>query len=575
MELPLNTPQAAPDIDPAFPAHLRQQLVDTIKRNLPISDSSIAPTLSNAEPMRIELTKDVTINITRHLPLDRARVVDGIAQDYARLGATQPSTSAFNAPVVLAKKPDGSWRFCVDYRELNAITKRDAYQFPRISDMFESLAGSKYFSTIDLAAGFHQIPLHPKDRHYTAFSTLSGHWEFTRVPYGLTNSPPWMQRAISARPARPRVEHLRGLDRRHHHPLQDRRAAHRRPQRRHAALSRVSGFSVRLHKCHFGMTKIKYLGHIISADGIAKSPDNIKDIAEAQPPKTVKELQRVLGLFNYYRRFVHQFAALARPLTRYLAGSPKGSTPVTLDQARCAPSPPCAQSSSSPTSSSPTPTSSKEFVVETDASQHHIGAILSQRDEKNVERPVAFWSQTLTERQSHWSAYKRELFALISACKEWRRYLQVRRSSRPASTSAPCCGSSRTPRTSPCSPAGSCSYRSSASTSSTSPARSTNTSTPSPRAPSTATRTATAASPVQGAAPGPLPLSDDLNGVVLRRLQVYPKHVNAFDYSREDLLAVYLSPEQKELQARLNLVHVVDQFNLKDLLLAQRARQRD
>ena len=89
----------------------------------------------------------------------------------------------------------------------------------------------------------------------------------------------------------------------------------------------VSGFSVRLRKCHFGMTKIKYLGHIISADGIAKSPDNIKDIAEAQPPKTVKELQRVLGLFNYYRRFVHQFAALARPLTRYLRRQPKGLHP--------------------------------------------------------------------------------------------------------------------------------------------------------------------------------------------------------------------------------------------------------
>ena len=231
----LQHPAARARHRPGVPGHLRQQLVDTIKRNLPISDSSIAPTLSNAEPMRIELTKDVTISITRHLPLDRARVVDGIAQDYYRLGATQLSTSAFNAPVVLAKKPDGSWRFCVDYRELNAVTKRDAYQFPRMSDMFESLAGSKYFSTIDLAAGFHQIPIHPKDRHYTAFSTLSGHWEFTRVPYGLTNSPPWMQRAISQRSARPRVEHLRGLDRRHHHPLQDRRAAHRGPQRRHAA----------------------------------------------------------------------------------------------------------------------------------------------------------------------------------------------------------------------------------------------------------------------------------------------------------------------------------------------------
>ena len=423
MELPLNTPQDPPDIDPAFPAHLRQKLVDTIKTNLPTSDSSIAPTLSNAEPMRIELTKDMTINITRQLPIDKARVVDGIALDYARLGATQTSTSAFNAPVVLAKKPDGSWRFCVDYRELNAITKRDAYQFPRISDMLESLAGSKYFSTIDLAAGFHQIPLHPDYRHLTAFSTLSGHWEFTRVPYGLTNAPPWMQRAISAA--------LRGLEWSICVVWIDDIIIHSKTAEQHiedlnAVMQRLqtNGFSVRLRKCHFGMTKIKYLGHIISADGIAKSPDNIKDIAEAQPPKTVKELQRVLGLFNYYRRFVHQFAALAKPLTRYLAGNPRRRR-LSLDQASRAFVKLRAELVK-PDVLLHYPDLSKEFVVETDASQHHIGAILSQRDEKNVERPIAFWSQTLTERQSHWSAYKRELFALISACKEWRRYLQAR-----------------------------------------------------------------------------------------------------------------------------------------------------
>ena len=543
MELPINTPQPKPDIDPAFPAHLRQQLEETIQRNLPISDSSIAPTLSNAEPMRIELTKDVTISITRHLPLDRARVVDGIAQDYYRLGATQLSTSAFNAPVVLAKKPDGSWRFCVDYRELNAVTKRDAYQFPRMSDMFESLAGSKYFSTIDLAAGFHQIPIHPKDRHYTAFSTLSGHWEFTRVPYGLTNSPPWMQRVIS--------QALRGLEWSICVVWIDDIIIHSKTAEQHIehlnAVMRalqVSGFSVRLHKCHFGMTSIKYLGHIISADGIAKSPDNIKDIAEAQPPKTVKELQRVLGLFNYYRRFVHQFAALARPLTRHLAGNPKASTPVKLDQDGMRAFTTLRSELIKPDVILAYPDFSKEFVIETDASQHHIGAILSQRDEKNVERPVAFWSQTLTERQSHWSAYKRELFALISACKEWRRYLQVRQVFTARFDQRSLLWILKATKDEPMLAGWVMQLQEYGIDLQYQPGEKHQhvdalTKGPINRNPYRHGGESTVNEPP----PGPLPLGHDLHGADLRRLQLYPQHVNAFDYRREDRPAVYTSSD--------------------------------
>ena len=426
MEVPRNTPQGSPDaqIDPSFPKELRQKFSDTINECLLVADNNFAPTLSTTEPMKIELTKNVVINITRPLPLNKAKEADLLALDYAKFGVTRASTSAFNAPVVLVKKPDGSWRFCVDYRELNAITKRDAYQFPRISDMLDSLAGSKVFSTIDLAAGFHQLNLDEASKHYTAFSTLSGHWEFNRVTFGLTNSPPWLQRAVAAA--------LRGIEWSICVVWMDDIIIHSRSYEQHiedlkTVLLRLRerGFSVRLNKCHFGLSKIQYLGHVISEEGIAKSHSNVKDIEAAQPPKTVKELQRVLGLFNYYRRFVHQFAQLAKPLTRYLAGSPKPSTPIALDEEALQAFYALRAKLCDSDVILSYPDFSKEFVIETDASQHHIGAILSQRDAANRERPIAFWSQTLTERQSHWSAYKRELYALISACKEWRRYLQV------------------------------------------------------------------------------------------------------------------------------------------------------
>jgi len=443
-------------------------------------------------------------------------------------------------------------------------------QFPRISDMLESLAGSKYFSTIDLAAGFHQIPLHPDYRHLTAFSTLSGHWEFTRVPYGLTNAPPWMQRAISAA--------LRGLEWSICVVWIDDIIIHSKTAEQHikdlnAVMQRLQthGFSVRLRKCHFGMTKIKYLGHIISADGIAKSPDNIKDIAEAQPPKTVKELQRVLGLFNYYRRFVHQFAALAKPLTRYLAGNPRGATPIRLDDQASRAFVKLRAELVKPDVLLHYPDLSKEFVVETDASQHHIGAILSQRDEKNVERPIAFWSQTLTERQSHWSAYKRELFALISACKEWRRYLQARQIFTARFGQRALLWILKNAKQEPMLVGWVMQLQEFGINLQYQPGEKHQHVDALTKGPINRNLYCHGGESVyKEPLPGPLPLSNNLNSVVLRRLQVYPTHVNAFDYSREDLLAVYLSPEQKELQVRLNLVHVVDQFNLKDLLLAQR-----
>ena len=427
MEIPRNTPQGRPDaqIDPNFPPHLLKRFADTINACLPVADSNIAPQLApSIEPMRIVMNKDTVININRPLPLDKAREVDRLTLDYVKENVVRPSTSEYNAPVLLVRKPDGSWRFCVDWRGINAITQRDAYQFPRISDMLESLAGSKVFSTIDLAASFHQLALAEDAKKYTAFSTLSGHWEFNRVTFGLTNAPPWMQRAIS--------KALTGLEWKICVVWIDDIIIHSKTHEQHIEdLKRVMlalrehGFSVRLSKCHFGMSKVTYLGHSISADGIGTSDANVKDILACPEPKTVKELQRVLGLFNYYRRFVHQYAQHVKPLSAYLAGSPRGHTPITLtEQARSAFHHLRLALAAAPVLAYPD--FSKPFIVEADCSQHHAGGILSQLGDDGQEHPIAYWSQTLSERQSHWSAYKREMFALISACKQWRRYLQVK-----------------------------------------------------------------------------------------------------------------------------------------------------
>ena len=425
-EIPRNTPQVpvATVLGEDCPAEFRPRYEKEISERILVNDHAFAPELSKAQPMRIRLTDNRVVNITRHLPIDKAKAADDIVLEYARQRIVRESTSPFNAPVVLAKKPDGSWRFCVDYRALNAVTERDAYEFPLITDMLNALNGSRVFSTIDLSAGFHQIPIEEECRKYTAFSTLSGHWEFNRVPYGLTNSPPWMQRNISLA--------LRGLEWKICVVWIDDIIIFSKSHEEHLQhVSQVldalrnAGLQVRLKKCKFAVSKVKYLGHVVSADGVAPLEDNVKDVRDCPEPTTVKEVQRVLGLFNYYRRFVKDFARLSRFLSAYLKGNPSGNAPVTLDDdARLAFRELKHKLTSAPLLAYPD--FDKPFIIETDASQHHVGGILSQVGADSKEHPIAYWSDTLTPRASFWSAYKRELFALISACKHWRNYLQVR-----------------------------------------------------------------------------------------------------------------------------------------------------
>ncbi|XP_039138145.1 uncharacterized protein LOC120275588 [Dioscorea cayenensis subsp. rotundata] len=225
-------------------------------------------------------------------------------------GIIRPSTSPFSSHVLLVKKKDSTWRFCVDYRALNAVTIKDRFPIPTVEELLDEVAGSQIFSKLDLRAGYHQVRIHPNDVEKTAFRTHEGHYEFLVMPFGLTNAPSTFQSLMNNTFSQDWTSHLTHLT-----EVFGRLRDHR--------------LFTKLSKCEFGCTSIGYLGHIISGEGVAVDPEKIQAIREWPLPVLVKALRGFLGLCGYYRRFVDRYAALAAPLTELLRKNAFVWTPAT------------------------------------------------------------------------------------------------------------------------------------------------------------------------------------------------------------------------------------------------------
>ena len=236
-------------------------------------------------------------------------------QDMLNKQIIQPSTSPWASPIVLVRKKDGTLRFCVDYRKLNALTRKDAYPLPRIDDALDTLARSKWFTTLDLISGYWQVEMSDDDREKTAFCTPDGLFEFNVMPFRLCNAPATFQRLMDAVlaglqwssclvylddviiPGKDFEDHLQNI---------------------RVVLERLRQAGLKLHptKCHFGKKQVTFLGHIVSEDGVATDPQKISKVASWPVPISQHEVRQFLGLASYYRKFIKGFATVAKPLHR-------------------------------------------------------------------------------------------------------------------------------------------------------------------------------------------------------------------------------------------------------------------
>ena len=332
----------------------------------------------------------------------------------------EPSDSPWASPVVMVKKKDGSWRFCVDYRKLNDNTRKDSYPLPNIDDTFDSLAGSRYFCALDLASGYWQVKMADADKEKTAFITKQGLFQFKVMPFGLCNAPATFERLMELvlkgylwKRCLVYIDDVVVYGRSFRETLTNLRLVLER--------IRAAGLKLKPSKCELFRKEILYLGFMVTGKGVRPDPSKVAKVRHWPRPCNQVDVRAFLGFAGYHRRFVQGFAEIAKPLTELTAknapfewGGAQQRAFLLLREAL----------STCPVLYHPVP--SAEFILDTDASNFAAGGVLSQVVD-GVERVIAYSSIALNRAQMNYCTTHRELLAVVLMTQRYRHYLLGRR----------------------------------------------------------------------------------------------------------------------------------------------------
>ena len=357
-----------------------------------------------------------TVRPLRHGSSKDAQTMQQYIEDGLRSGMLLPSTSPYGSMALVVLKKDGTPRVVIDYRALNEITIKNKYPLPLMDELFDRVAGAKFFTKIDLKSGFHQIAIRPEDREKTAFRTRYGSFEYTVLPMGLCNAPATFMQLMNQTFADMLDKHVLCFldDILIYSNTEEEHLRHVEAVLRRLQESRLYA---KLSKCEFMQREVEFLGHRIGADGLRVSPDKIGAVQQWPVPRNVRDVRSFLGLANFYRRFVEGYSRIALPLTELTKdeaswswGTPQQQAFDTLKAKLC--EPPVLLIGDQ----------SKPFALNCDACDHAIGAVL-QQDQGNGLQPVAFFSQKLTSAERNYDVREREFMAIYRACIHWRPYL--------------------------------------------------------------------------------------------------------------------------------------------------------
>jgi hypothetical protein len=332
-------------------------------------------------------------------------------------GFVRPSNSSHGAPILFVKKKDGSLRLCVDFRGLNKISKKDRYPLPLISDLLDSPGKARIYTKIDLRHAYHLVRIREGDEWKTTFRTKYGSFEWLVMPFGLSNAPGAFQRFMNDVFADMLdvcvVVYLDDIL-----IYSSDKTTHHKQVKEVLRRLRKHGLYAKPEKCEFDRESVEYLGYILSADGLTMAADKVQVIQDWPEPRKVKDVQSFLGFANFYRRFIYNFSDIVIPLTRltrknipFVFGEKERSAFVLLKESFV----------SAPILTHFIP--DRPIIVETDASDYALAAILSIQLENGEIHPVAFHSRSFNPTELNYDVHDKELYAIFEAFRIWRHYL--------------------------------------------------------------------------------------------------------------------------------------------------------